>query len=183
MTKLSVKWILRCLNADLKGIWLTTSKQDSSNFWILDHGNRFITTIQSLKSNPKSCTIYFSSTHKKFLVQKSTGKILASDFCDEGEIILLDYLEKGKGITGAYCTELLSHLYMKIAGKCHGKLTKWSCLRVVNCTAKLWWDCFWIGWHLENKIFTTNEVMPLKRDLHTNTSIFYGLRITLWTFC
>ena len=37
----------------------------------------------------------------------STGKVMASIFCDAEEVLLVDYLDKGHSITGAYYTDIL----------------------------------------------------------------------------
>jgi len=41
---------------------------------------------------------------KKFRVQKSTGKFLASIFWDQDGILLIDYLPKGQTINTEYCS-------------------------------------------------------------------------------
>jgi len=63
------------------------------------------------------------STHlvpKKFRVQKSIGKVLASIFWDQDGIILIDYLPKGQTINAEYYSSLLVQLKVK----CCGKFTK-----------------------------------------------------------
>ena len=44
---------------------------------------------------------------KKFRVQKSAGKVLASVFWDSRGVIMVHYLEKGKSITEEYFSSLL----------------------------------------------------------------------------
>lgn len=51
---------------------------------------------------------------KKFLVKKSTGKVLASVFCDKDGINLMDYFKNNKTITRSYYTELVIILLEKI---------------------------------------------------------------------
>lgn len=134
MRKLSAKWIPKCLNADQKRVRLTMSKEicrrfeeDSSNF--LD---RLVTMDETwvhhydpeTKEQSKEWKHSGSPRPKKFRVQKSAGKILASIFWDKDGIILTDYLEQGGSITGAYYTELLTKLRNKIVEKRRGKLSK-----------------------------------------------------------
>jgi len=47
---------------------------------------------------------------KKFTVQKSTGKFLASIFWDQDGILLIDYLPKGQTINAEYYLSLLVQL-------------------------------------------------------------------------
>jgi len=44
---------------------------------------------------------------KKFQVQKSAGKVLASIFWDQDNILLIDYLPKGQTIKAEYYSSLL----------------------------------------------------------------------------
>ena len=39
---------------------------------------------------------------KEFRVQKSAGKVLASIFCDQDGILIIDYLPKGQTINAEY---------------------------------------------------------------------------------
>ena len=50
------------------------------------------------------------SALKKFRVQKSTGKVLASIFLDQDGILLIDYLPKGQTINTEYHSSLLVQL-------------------------------------------------------------------------
>jgi len=47
----------------------------------------------------------------------SAGKIMATVFWDSQEIILIDYMEKGKIITGAYYSSLLDSLKTELQEK------------------------------------------------------------------
>jgi len=47
---------------------------------------------------------------KKFQVQKSAGKVLASIFWDQDGILLIEYLPKGQTISAEYYSSLLVHL-------------------------------------------------------------------------
>jgi len=54
---------------------------------------------------------------KKFRLQKSAGKFLASIFWDQNGILLIDYLPKGQTINAEYYSSLLVHLKEKRRGK------------------------------------------------------------------
>ena len=57
-------------------------------------------------------------------VWKSAGKVMASILWDAEGVLLVDYLEKGKTITGAYYASLLKQLREKIKQMRRGKLTR-----------------------------------------------------------
>jgi len=61
---------------------------------------------------------------KKFQVQKSAGKVLASIFWDQDGILHIDYLPKGQTINAKYYSSLLVQLKDILKLKCHGKVTK-----------------------------------------------------------
>jgi len=61
---------------------------------------------------------------KKFRVQKSTGKVLASIFCDQDGILLFDYLPKGQTINAEYYSSPLVQLMDILKDKRRGKITK-----------------------------------------------------------
>jgi len=61
---------------------------------------------------------------KKFRVQKSVGKFLASIFWDQDGILLIDYLPKGQTINAEYYSSLVVQLKDILKEKRHGKLTK-----------------------------------------------------------
>jgi len=61
---------------------------------------------------------------KKFQVQKSAGKVLASIFWDQDGILLIDYFPKGQTINVEYCSSLLVQLKDILKEKCHRKVTK-----------------------------------------------------------
>ena len=58
---------------------------------------------------------------KKFRLQKSVGKILASIFWDQIGILLIDYLPKGQTLIAEYYSSLLVDILKE---KRRGKLTK-----------------------------------------------------------
>ena len=61
---------------------------------------------------------------KKFRVQKSAGKVLASNFWDQDGILLIGYLPKGQTINAEYYSSLLVQLKDILKEKRHGKVTK-----------------------------------------------------------
>ena len=61
---------------------------------------------------------------KKFRVQKSAGKFLASIFQDQDGILLIDYLPKGQTINAEYYLSLLVQLKDILKEKRRGKFTK-----------------------------------------------------------
>jgi hypothetical protein len=52
----------------------------------------------------------FSAKEDKSGRVPSAGKVMASVFWDADGILFIDYLEKGKIITGEYCSNLLTRL-------------------------------------------------------------------------
>jgi len=61
---------------------------------------------------------------KKFRVEKSAGKFLASIIWDQDGILLIDYLPKGQTINAEYYASLLVQLKDILKEKCRGKVTK-----------------------------------------------------------
>jgi len=62
---------------------------------------------------------------KKFRVQKSAGKVLASNFFwDQNGILLIDYLPKGQTINAEYYLSLLVQLKDILKEKLRGKVNK-----------------------------------------------------------
>jgi len=60
---------------------------------------------------------------KKFRVQKSARKFLASIFWDQDSILLIDYLPKGQTINAEYYSSLLVQLKDILKQKCRRKVT------------------------------------------------------------
>ena len=61
---------------------------------------------------------------KKFRVQKSAGKILASIFWAQDAILLIDYLPKGQNFNAEYYSSLLVQLKDILKEKRRGKVNK-----------------------------------------------------------
>jgi len=134
MRKLSVKWIPKCLNAGQKRQQCQSSEQlleffrrDPNYFllrlvatdetWLYHYGPE--TKQQSMKWQHSG-----SPCPKKFQVQKSAGKVLASIFWDQDGILLIDYLLKGQTIKAEYYSSLLVQFKDILKEKRCGKLTK-----------------------------------------------------------
>ena len=65
-----------------------------------------------------------SPCRKKFQVQKSAGKVLASIFWNQDGILHIDYLPKGQTINTEHYSSLLVQLKDILKEKCHGKVTE-----------------------------------------------------------
>jgi len=61
---------------------------------------------------------------KKIRVQKSAGKVLASNFWDQDGILLIEYLPTGQTINAEYYSSLLVQWKDILKGKRRGKFTK-----------------------------------------------------------
>jgi len=75
----------------------------------------------------------------------SAGKVMASVLWDADGILFIDYLEKGKTITGEYYSNLLTRLDEKFVGKdpvCKRK--KSSFIRTLHLPTKVFWQ--WENW-------------------------------------
>ena len=59
----------------------------------------------------------YGSAPKKTKSIASAGKVMASVFWDAKGILLIDYFEKGRTITGEYYSNLLDQLDIKIREK------------------------------------------------------------------
>lgn len=127
MRKLFACWVPRSLTLDQKRIrmnisraLLERSKRDESDFW-----HRFITVDETWihhyapepKERSKQRTAKAEPAPKKAKTVSSAGKEMLTVFWDTRGIVFIDYLEKGKTITGAYYASLLDKLKAEIAKK------------------------------------------------------------------
>ena len=69
---------------------------------------------------------------KKFKMQPSAGKVIATVFWDAKGVIVLDFLPKRSTITGVYYANLLDQLRTAIREKRRGKLSKGVLLQQDN---------------------------------------------------
>ena len=101
--KLSAKWVPKCLNADQKCQRFQSSEQLLEFFarskWfpvaIGDHGRNFVISLWPGDKASMKWWHSGSPRPKKFRVQKSVGKVLASTVWDQDGILHIDYLPKG----------------------------------------------------------------------------------------
>jgi len=75
------------------------------------------TWIHHYTPESKQWTEAGCSVPKKIRSVPSAGKVMASVFWDAEGILFIDYLEKGKTITGEYYSNLLTRLDEKIREK------------------------------------------------------------------
>ena len=69
---------------------------------------------------------------KKFKIQPSAGKVMATVFWTANSVIILDFLPKRSTIAGVYYANLLDQLRTAILGKRRGKLSKGVLLQQDN---------------------------------------------------
>ena len=119
MRKLSAKWVLKCLNTDQKRLRCQSSW---ATFGIFGGAIKMISYRARLVTMDETWLYYYepetnqqsmewrhsgSPSPKKFRVQKSARKVLASIFWDQDGILLIDYLPKGQTINAEYSSSLL----------------------------------------------------------------------------
>lgn len=127
MRKLSARWVPRLLTLDQKRVRMNISnallaqfRRNKSEFW-----RRLITVDETwihhytpeTKIQSKQWTAKGEPAPKKAKSVFSAGKVMATVFWDSHGVILIDYLQKGKTITGAYYASLLDKLKAEIADK------------------------------------------------------------------
>jgi histone-lysine N-methyltransferase SETMAR len=130
MKKLCARWVPRLFTADQKRTRMKISEQ------CLEHFNRnktdfvrqFITMDETWihhytpesKQQSKQWTEAGCSAPKKTRSVPSAGKVMALVFWDAEGILFINYLEKGKTITGEYYSSILTRLDEKICEKRSG---------------------------------------------------------------
>lgn len=127
MKKLSARWVPRLLTADQKRVRVTTSTESLAKFQRNPEEflRRFITVDETwihhytpeTKVQSKQWVEAGGSAPKKAKTVPSAGKVMATVFWDAHGIILIDYLKKGKSITGQYYVALLDQLNNEIKEK------------------------------------------------------------------
>lgn len=120
MKKLCARWVPHLLTIDHKRTRMRVSQEclDRFNKNKTDFIRRFITMDETwvhhytpeTKQQSKQWTEAGCSAPKKAKTIPSAGKVMASVFWDAKGILLIDYLEKGKTITGEYYANLLDRL-------------------------------------------------------------------------
>lgn len=127
MRKLSARWVPRLLTLDQKRVRMNISKdllaqfrRNQSEFW-----RRLITVDETwvhhytpeTKMQSKQWTARGEPAPKKAKTVFSAGKVMATVFWDSHGVIFIDYLQKGKTITGAYYASLLDKLKAELVEK------------------------------------------------------------------
>ena len=134
MRKVSARWVPRLLTPEQKHIRLNQSR-DNLALFNRDPDNfhaRFVTVDETwvhhfTPETKRSSTQWKhvdSPPPKKARVTPSAGKVMATVFWDSEGILLTDFLEKGRTVTGDYYSSLLVQLRENIKSKRPGKLTK-----------------------------------------------------------
>jgi len=87
------------------------------------------------KQQPKQWTEAGCSAPKKTRLVPSAGKVMVLVFWDAEGILSIDYLEKGKTVTGEYYSNLLTRI--KICEKRPGLQKKSSFIRTMHLPTKV----------------------------------------------
>lgn len=134
MKKLCARWVPRLLTPEQMRVRMRTSADNLQVFERnpTDFIRRFVTMdetwihhyIPETKQQSRQWVGRGEPTPKKAKVIPSAGKVMASVFWDAKGILLIDYLAKGKTITGAYYASLLDQLHAAIAEKRPGLARK-----------------------------------------------------------
>lgn len=124
LRKVSARWVPRLLTPDNKRLRETMSKQCLDRF--KQNPKEFLRRIVTVdetwihyytpdtKRQSKQWIFPGESAPKKAKTVPSAGKVMATIFWDSKGIILIDYLQKGKTITGQYYSELLDKFDKKL---------------------------------------------------------------------
>ena len=127
MKKLSARWVPRLLTVDQKRNRVTISKKCLDKFKRNSNEflRRYVTVDETwihyytpeMKEQSKQWTSPGERAPKKAKTIPSAGKVMATVIWDSKGIILTDYLEKGKTITGQYYADLLDRFNAKLREK------------------------------------------------------------------
>ena len=133
MSKVSARWVPRMLTDDQKRNRLDISRHLLSCYE--DDPGDFIKRVVTQDEpwvhhfDPETCRENKQWKHpdspppKQFKSVHSAGKVIASIFWDSQGVIMIDYLEQGCTINGAYYARKLRRIRQGIARKKRGKLT------------------------------------------------------------
>ena len=145
MTKLSARWVPRMLTKEQKALRATTSRALLSRMMLDKPGflGRIVTQDETWvhhfepesKMQSKAWRHVGSPPPRKFRVQGSSRKVMASVFWDAEGIIMIDYLPQGHTITGLYYAQELRRLREEIKSKRRGKLRRGVLLLQDNAPA------------------------------------------------
>ena len=133
MSKVSARWVQRMLTGYQKRTRLNISRyllsryeDDPSHFikWVVTQHETWVHHFDTESKMQSKQWKHPDSPHpKKFNMVHSAGKVMASIFWDSQGVIMIDYLEQGRTINGAYYAGELRRLRQEIARKRRGKLT------------------------------------------------------------
>jgi len=98
---------------------------------------------------------------KKFQVQESAGKVLASFFGDQDGILLIEYLPKGQTINAEYNSSLLVQLKDILKEKRRGNFTKGSCSSTIMSQLNGHFQSRrnWPSW--ASSVLITHPILPI----------------------
>ncbi|XP_025155966.1 histone-lysine N-methyltransferase SETMAR-like [Harpegnathos saltator] len=125
MKKLFSRWVPRLLTVDQKLNRVRCSKDGLQLFQQnpQDFRRRFVivdtTWIHYYSPETKERIAGAESVSKQAKTVFSSGKVMATVFWDSQGIILIDYMEKSKTITGGYYSSLLDHLKTELQKNVH----------------------------------------------------------------
>lgn len=134
MSKVAARWVPKMLSPVQKADRVEISSQ---NLAIIDNDEkgfyRCLVTVDETwlhhydpesKQQSKQWKHFDSPPPLKFRTVASAGKVMATVFWDAEGIIFIDYLAKGRTITGAYYAILLGKLRKALLEKRRGKVTR-----------------------------------------------------------
>ena len=134
LRKLLARWVPHSLTLDQKRTRVKLSQEHLARFQKnkTDFVRRFVTMDETwvyhydpkLRQQTAEWTEPGCSAPKQVKASKSSKKVMASVFWDAKGILLIDYLQTGKTITGEYYKNLLDQLDKKIREKRPGLLHK-----------------------------------------------------------
>jgi len=144
-SKVCARWVPRMLTPENKQVRLTTSR-DNLRQYNVDPAKflrRYVTMDETwahhfdpeTKQQSKQWKHVASPPPVKFRKIASADKVLASVFWDSKGVLMIDYLERGKTVTGVYYAELIHKLRSAIKEKRRGKLSDGVLLHHDNAPA------------------------------------------------
>ena len=123
---MSARWVPRLLTVDQKRVRMNISnalwaqfKRNKSEFWHQWNcrWNLDTSLYARNKNTVQTVDCKGETGSEKAKTVFSAGKVMATLFWDSRGVILIDYLQKGKTITGAYYASLLDKLKAELAEK------------------------------------------------------------------
>jgi len=181
--KLSAKWVPKCLNADQKRQLCQSSEQILKFFRRnpTDFMWRLVTLDETwlyhydpeTKQQSMEWRHSGSPRPKKFRVQKSAGKVLASIFWDQDGILLIDCLPKDQTFNAEYYSSLLVQLKYILKEKRHGSgrspRGSCSCTTMSRLTGHLQPRRNWPTW--ASNVLITHHILWIWPRRTTNYSL------------